>query len=245
MLPTGFQQIAILSLFVVPGFVFHATRSRFRGPTPDDREFGVRVLRALGVSAVLALLYIVSFGQMIIPRIQKPLTLLDNPRTVAILGLGLIFVFPAFLGAIAHIRWAHSRIAPFPLSKRIRNRQRQAKVAAKSVWKTPPNPWKTWWRATFRSYSPTPTAWDHMGPGIKGFVRVLTKGNQWIGGFAGPRRFVSAYPESREMFLDYAYAMKEDGEFGDPIQQTAGIWINCSDVVAVQLLGTGGDQAST
>ena len=42
MLVSGWQQAVTLLLAIVPGFIYQGTLSRLRGPTPDDREMGVR-----------------------------------------------------------------------------------------------------------------------------------------------------------------------------------------------------------
>lgn len=87
MVPPGLQQLIILSLFVIPGFAFQAVRSKFRGPSPDDKDVGVRTLRSLDMSALLALIYVAIAGDYIIPRIRKPAELLNGARAATFLGL--------------------------------------------------------------------------------------------------------------------------------------------------------------
>jgi hypothetical protein len=60
--PGTLFQLAVLLLLVMPGVVFAAVRSRLRGPTPDDRDTGVRVLRAMMVSAALDTIYAFALG---------------------------------------------------------------------------------------------------------------------------------------------------------------------------------------
>lgn len=83
-----------------------------------------------------------------------------------------------------------------------------------------------------------------MGPKVDGFVRILTKDQVWIGGYASAQKFISAYPEGREIFLDFAYEMTADGEFGEPIPDSEGVWINCADALVVQLISANSNDDS-
>lgn len=227
MLPTGFQQLVVLALFILPGFVFQAVRSRLRGPTPEDREAITRVLRSLGMSAVLSIFYFILLADRLVWRIREPVNMLLHVERSAVLAFGLIFAVPAFLAALGQVWFIHSREAPYlgPGWWRC--------VAGVKAWA---RGWLTCFRwSVFRVYSPIPTAWDYIGPDVSGYVRILTKDGTWLGGYAGPRKFVSAYPESREIFLDRAFSLDENGEFGDEVIDTAGMWINCSEILAIQL----------
>ncbi|UQX10097.1 DUF6338 family protein [Candidatus Mycobacterium methanotrophicum] len=76
----SWQQAVTLLLAVIPGFIYQGTRSRLRGPTPDEQEVTVRVLRALATSGFLALLYVA-----------------ENPpdrRLTALALIGLVFAVP-------------------------------------------------------------------------------------------------------------------------------------------------------
>jgi hypothetical protein len=46
---SGWLQALTLLLAVIPGFIYQGTRSQLRGPTPDEREVGVRILRVTAV----------------------------------------------------------------------------------------------------------------------------------------------------------------------------------------------------
>jgi hypothetical protein len=93
------------------------------------------------------------------------------------------------------------------------------------------------WREKFQVYDPTPTAWDfassRAGPG---FVRVLTKDGVWVGGYAGPQSFFTSYPEPREIFIEQAWVLDDQGTFESSVQGTAGLWIRCDDALIVQFL---------
>ena len=86
-------------------------------------------------------------------------------------------------------------------------------------------------------YIPTPTAWDFASDHTRaGFVRILTKEGGWIGGYAGGGSFFSGYPEAREVFLEEAWMLDDDGVFLAPLGGTAGVWVRCDDVQLVQFL---------
>lgn len=62
MLPTTWVQILVVVLAVVPGFVYQITRRSLRGPSPDEVELGVRVLRSIVTSALFAGLYLMALA---------------------------------------------------------------------------------------------------------------------------------------------------------------------------------------
>lgn len=79
-LVSGWQQALTLLLAVIPGFVYQGTRLRLRGPTPDAREIGVRILRALAGSGFAALAYVVVLGPALTTVVTRPVNLLEHPR---------------------------------------------------------------------------------------------------------------------------------------------------------------------
>lgn len=70
------------------------------------------------------------------------------------------------------------------------------------------------------------------------FVRVLTKDGGWIGGQVGATGFFTGYPETREVFVETAYALDESGTFGEAVEASAGVWVDCSDAQLVQYYAT-------
>lgn len=192
---------------VIPGFVYQGVRTQFRGPTPDDRELGARVLRALAMSALLALIYAVVLGPFIKDWVLNPQKPVENIRGAALLVLTLVFVIPAVAAIGLHVRAMGKLYPELPL------------------------------RQKFQVYDPTPTAWDYASSRIgPGYVRVLTKDGIWVGGYAGPQSFFTSYPESREIYVEQAWSLDDDGEFQAPIEGSAGQWIRCDDVSIVQFL---------
>lgn len=207
MLLSGWQQALTVLLTVIPGFVYQGARSYFRGPTPDEREISVRILRALALSGIFALVYVALFGSLLTTRIFDPDRYLGSPRLWALAALGLLFVVPFVVAALVHMRNARRQ---YPELKGLQ---------------------------LFRIYNPTPTAWDFASTGLEpGFVRVLTKDGLWIGGYAGEGSFFTGYPEARELYLEVAWSLDNDGVFQIPVPNSRGMWVRCDDAQVVQFI---------
>jgi hypothetical protein len=213
---SGWQQALTLLLAVIPGFIYQATRSQLRGPTPEEREIGFRVLRALAVSGFLALLYVGIMGSTLTDAVKRPgFPFKDDPQRTAWVVVALIFVVPivgAFLVNVA---------STFEVSERITGRLHKILRIADKV----------------SQYDPTPTAWDFASANMReGFVRVLTKDQTWQGGYLGENSYLTGYPEAREIFLQEAWLLGDDGSFIEAIKGTSGVWIRCDDAQLVQFL---------
>jgi hypothetical protein len=223
MLVSGWQQALTLLLIIIPGFIYQGTRSRLRGPSREEQEVTVRILQALAMSGFLALLYVAVLGGRLTDPVINPKVFTDHdhhdhpsppdPRLSAIVLIVLVFVLPIALAWGIQYCATHFVITRWCI-------KRTGK--------------------TFSRYDPTPTAWDfaadHMG---QGFLRVYTSDNTWVGGRLGEGAYVSGYPEVREIFLDEAWELDEDGVFLQAVPRTAGVWIRCDDVQFVQFLGPG------
>jgi hypothetical protein len=207
MLPSGWQQALTLVLTIIPGFVYQIALTSRRGPTPEERVLGVRILRALAMSAVLAIIYLAVLGSTIIDQATHPLaTITSHPvRTAASLFV-LIFLIPWALAWLKHF--------------------------AQTVWV-----YRSKFRARLRTYDPTPTAWDFaFDHADAGFVRALTKDGHWLGGYFGAKSFATSHPEAREIFIEQAYAIDNDGKFNGPVEGPAQLWIDCTEAQLVQFV---------
>ncbi len=213
MIPASFQQLVIVLLFVLPGFIYQAVRSRLRGPAPDDSSATNRLLRALGMSALLASLYAVGVGPYVAElAASKPTSaggaagLLGHVRKVGLLSFLLVFALPGLL-------------------------------AGADYWRL-----RRGW-SLHLSYDPTPRAWDFAFRDIDPtYVRVLTTDGTWLGGWFGPNSFVSSYPEPREMFIQTAHLMEPDGSIGAEQPGSNGLYVRCDDVRAVEFIDGGVDE---
>jgi Family of unknown function (DUF6338) len=212
MLLAGWQQALTVFVIIIPGFVYQGVRARLRGPTPEDQDFKVRLLRALATSAIFALGYVTVVGFALIwtgiPKRPEHLEITGlEVFTAGLLTLALVFLFPAAGALVFHVR---------------------------AVKKLYPNlPRKQW----FSIYDPTPTAWDfavnRVGPS---FVRVLLSDGRWVGGYAEEDSFFTSYPEAREIFVEKAWQLDDEGQFGDVVENTAGRWIKCDDALIVEFI---------
>lgn len=79
--------------------------------------------------------------------------------------------------------------------------------------------------------SRTPSAWNFatkLGPR---WVRVHLRDGTIIGGvfedgsFADDSGEVAAFEDLKDIYLEQVYNLTEDGDFGEPVTNTAGIWI--------------------
>lgn len=209
-IPGTAAQLLIALLFVVPGSVYQAARSRLRGPTPDDAMPSARILRALAVSAFLDALYALLFGSTLVSlatqkadQVGGPAGFMADPRKTGAFALLLLFVIPVAV-AIAEY-WVLSRGWRLPLT-----------------------------------YDPTPRAWDFAFADIEPtYVRVLTVDGAWLGGWFGENSFVSSFPEPREMFIETAHLMEPDGTFGPEQPGSNGLYVRCDDIRAVEFVDGG------
>jgi hypothetical protein len=212
-IPQNAASVLITLGLVVPGVVYQGVRRRLRGPTPEDRDLSVRVLRAFTASAALALVYLASFGQTILELNDREGTLRARPRLLAVAALVALFVVPASLAAAGEIlrSWRGSA-----LDERFR-------------------------RLFLTTYDPTPTAWDYCFTGrAHSWVRVLTVDGRLF----RDESYASSYPEPRELFVEVQYRMEADGTFLEAIPASAGVYIRCDDIRAVEFLQLHGDEQS-
>ncbi len=198
-IPSTVYQLFSILLLVVPGLVYAAVRRRLKGPVPEDRDFSVRLIRAIAVSAVLDLVYLWADGPRIVTlataKAQSagaPRGFAAHPREAGWLGLVLLVAVPGGLGLLAHVR-LHKR--PWPLGLAQVNH-------------------------------PTPSAWDRAAPRRGGcFVRVRATDGRWVGGWLDTDAFVSTYPEPRDIFIDTEWAMSADGEFLHRVVGSRGVYV--------------------
>jgi hypothetical protein len=79
-------------------------------------------------------------------------------------------------------------------------------------------------------YRGTPTAWDHAAPSRGGrFVRIRIGPGRWVGGWFGNDSYVSTYPEPPDIFLESQWAVDTEGQIGERVAKTAGVWLRLRD----------------
>lgn len=135
-----FQLLALLA-FILPGVVHEAVLSRFRGPSPHQRDTSSRLLGALAVSTLLTIVYIAIFGfylSDVLIRAQSSRGLVWREwLLLSGIAAAVLFIVPAVTAVARHVFVAY-RLARKP--------QREDQGKRKSV---------------FALYDATPTAWDH------------------------------------------------------------------------------------
>jgi len=229
-LVSGWQQALTLVAVLIPGFVFQGVQSARIGPNPADRELTPRLIRALALSVGFLLLYILCLGPSFTGWLLDPQHELGgDPRRVGIVGIVLVFVIPAVAGHIA---------ASF-LTRQAYNQT--------TFWQTlfhrADDPGAMSWRRALFSkesnYNPVPTAWDYATSNIVedgSFIRILNAEGNWIGGRVTGAAYFTSYPEPRDVFIDEAWRLDEDGTFIDQISGPAGVWVPCTDARLVQII---------
>lgn len=215
-IPNSVGQLAIALFLVTPGVVYQLTRSRLRGPTPDDASATNRILRALAFSAALNGIYAIVAGPNLYRMVSDSQThllswsgALEHLRSIGWLALLLYLIVPAVIAAAGAAMTKY-----FP---RLRN---------------------SWPQLPRLSYDPTPRAWDWAFSRTKDttYVRILTTDGRWIGGRFGEDSFVSSYPEPREMFVESAWRMDDDGNFVEAQPNSAGMYLRCDDIRSVEFI---------
>lgn len=209
MVLTGWGQAVAVVLLVVPGLIYQGVRSRLRGPTPDEIDTTSRVLRAITVSALFALAYLLLWPDTLaLTDTQRQNALEKIDRATLVSAAAFAFLAPAALAVLFHA------VTVFRSGHRGRR-----------------------FFSNFITYSPVPTAWDfaaaNRGPC---FVRILTADNTWIGGYAGEQSFISGFPQHRDVYVEIAYMMDSEGAFIGPVEGSAGMWISCTDAKLLQLV---------
>ncbi|EFG78406.1 hypothetical protein HMPREF0591_1698 [Mycobacterium parascrofulaceum ATCC BAA-614] len=228
MLISGWQQALTLVGVLVPGFVFQGVRRNRIGPSPEDRELSVRLVRALAVSVAFLLFYLVCLGETATHRLFHPQDGLGDPRAVAGVGFLLVFMLPALAGYVT-------------ASFTTRRRYNRTTFWGTLFERASGDGELTWRKALFShetDYSPIPTAWDFatqdVAPGS--FVRILTADGTWIGGRVTNAAFFTGYPEPRDVYIDEAWSIDTDGQFTEQLTGPTGQWVRCDDAVLMQII---------
>lgn len=211
-MPESWVQVAVILAAVMPGFVYQVSRRDVVGPGPDEREFAVRVLRAIAASAVFAGVYAAAIGPMVVRYLREPDAALSQVRLMGGLFLLLVVVLP----------WLAARVVAYvgtagwfgALSARL--------VHALHLK---------------RSWDPTPSAWDFaFGKVEPGWVRVRLGDGSWVGGWFSTMSYASSFPEPQELYIEVGYVMTEEGTFTDKISAPGGMVVRCQDAVVVDFI---------
>jgi hypothetical protein len=209
-------QLLILVLFILPGSVFQASRSRLRGPNPADQDATSRILRALAVSTGLNALYLAILGEKLLGPLQaRSVSALDrvvDARLAGCWALALLFAVPMLLAGLDYWRTRWEWV----------EKARRAMPGLRLA------------------YDPTPRAWDYAFTDISPcYVRVQSADGRWAGGWFAEGSFAASYPEPLELYIEEAFLMGEDGTFMCPQPGSRGMYVRCDDARVVEFLAGG------
>lgn len=214
-IPSSATQLLVMLVLVIPGFVYQAVRIRIVGRKPGDTDLPTRVLRAIVVSTVFALVYVFIVGPEITTPAQAQADLADHPRRLALLGFLAAFAIPA-------------------LSAILLNRK-QIDLKFNSTLFL--HPIKTIRAEEWTRYDQSPSSWDFAfeRSGV-GFVRVRMTDGTWVAGYYGATSYASSHPDPRNLYLETAYSVDSTGKIGDPITGSAGVVIDCTNALLIELI---------
>lgn len=230
MLVSGWQQALTLVAVLVPGFVYQGVRRNRVGPSLEDRDLSARLIRALVVSVVFVLVYLVCLGSHLTDRLfARPEHRLDDPRLVGLLGLVLVFILPAVVGHVS---------ASFTTRRRYNLTTFRQTLFEKADSSAGELTWRMALLSNESDYSPIPTAWDFATDRIipGSFIRVLNPDGLWLGGRVTGDAFFTGYPEPRDIYVDQAWSLAADGTFEAALAGPTGAWIPCVDAALVQII---------
>lgn len=202
LIPTSVFQLAAVLLLAVPGIVYTAARRRLIGPTPEDQAFSVRLTRAVAVSVILDLIYLLALSPWL-ARLENQRRsnadilngLAARPAVAAIVALLLLVIIPAGIALLGQLRMRRPPQLRRPLTL--------API-----------------------YHPAPSAWDRVAPDRgRAFVRIFTEDGHWVGGWLGDHAYLSTYPQPRDIFIEVEWKMSSTGDFIGPVQDSLGVYV--------------------
>ena len=225
---SGWQQALTLIIVLIPGFVYQGVKRHRVGPSLEDQDLSIRLLRALVTSVIFLVVYAIALGDFLADRFLEsdPQQRYDDVWAVGLIVGGLVFFIPAVAG---HVSAAY-----------LTRKRYFSSADSMTFWETvrttaePDDNELSWGRALYSrdtDYSPIPTAWDFATQDIPvgSFVRVLLPDDTWLGGQADRGSYFTSYPEPRDLYVDRAWQLDNDGVFVRELPGPTGIWIPCSD----------------
>jgi hypothetical protein len=215
LLPNTWAQILVLLAAVVPGFVYQITRRALRGPSPDEIDVTIRVLRAVATSALFVAVYFLVLGRWLVQAFDVHDLSKLGVRTAALSSLSLVLVIP----------WVSARLVYYLTTATWWVDVRESLIERLGLR---------------RPYDPTPSSWDFLfsraewlfarADGSGCWIRLLTADGQWVGGWFGGESFASSFPHARDIFIEKAYELNSDGRFTGRVTASGGVYVRCDDI---------------
>lgn len=214
-IPSSATQLLVMLVLVIPGFVYQAVRIRIVGRKPGDTDLATRVLRAIVVSTLFALSYVFVVGPEITTAAQAQAEVAGHPRRSALLGFLAAFAIPAFSAILLNRKQINLKFDRTLLL----------------------HPIKTIRAEEWTRYDQSPSSWDFaFERSSVGFVRVRMTDGTWVAGYYGTTSYASSHPDPRNLYLETAYSVDSTGEIGDPITNSAGVVIDCTNALLIELI---------
>lgn len=227
-MPASWVALAIALVAVVPGFIAATTWARartWRGPSNDLRT----ILQSLALSAVVQVILLPLTIWWIEPNRTN---LFDHKWQVACWVVLSVLVVPLALGIGA----AHLTDWVFPP----RGESRDSALADGNG-----NGKLAGWRrrlafSTRRSViflirkQAPPSLWDWLfvaRPPLAQFILIEFRDGKRLGGVFGPNALALTSPERQGLFLDQEWVLTEDGDFQEPVPNSAGVMLASLDGV--------------
>lgn len=204
---------------LVPGISFVTVRTWFVGWRSPDYGAGSRILEALYVSAIFAIVY-VGLGLAIF-GLASELTGMatlgsfenwvtdgwrDTPAWwIGLVAVLLLVVVPGGIAAIAN------------------GTRKAIEVDGDGL--------VTYKRRRVNRNLAVPRAWDLSAYGAEEprFVRVKTATGVYIGGWYDVEGYISTYPYERDIFIAHQWRMSKRGAFLAPVTNSLGVWVPIND----------------
>lgn len=83
---------------------------------------------------------------------------------------------------------------------------------------------------------PFPSAWDFFfDKREEVFLLIHLNDGNMVGGFFGEGSYATSYPDEGDLYLKAVYSIKDNGEFGEPIQDTSGLLIRKDQYSYIEL----------
>lgn len=208
-LPQTIFQLLMLLTLVVPGITYSVVRRRLIGPGTDEKDFSMRLARAIAASVVFDSFYVLLGWPLIKNLWTKDVHgtpgYLQHPQLTAAVVLALAAVIPALVALAGQVRILDEDAGA--------DDQRWCKRITRP-YLTP-------------IWHPAPNAWDAHAPKLGGhYVAIRTDDGEWVGGYLPDRRgYVSTYPEPRDIFIPQPFHVSDGGTFGDPLPKGRGLFV--------------------
>jgi len=220
MIPDTLTSLVIVALAVVPGFIATSAWARSRtwqGPQGDLRTILQSIACSTVIQTVAAPLTI-----LLIAPVRG--TLLSHPDRIAVWAAVVVLALPIVLG-LSFARLTDRAYAPLL----VMNSQEVSLgfVRRALLW-------------LIKAPSPV-SAWDYMVPRLlknqSHYLVVEFSDGRKVAGLFSSESIAFTTPDRRGMFLEEEWQLNENGDFAQPIVDSAGILIyDCDDVRYVRIL---------